>query len=165
MKNVSEGKGKSVHPFAFTKYVYAASVFRALNNKLRQKILLFIYTNADATVPDMRVSVSDIYKQLGIEQSDCSDHLSLLRKAGIIYYILDGKCRYYYINNDMINVINSTANILHNTRDVDRRHLNLKSIMFEDNRDVPTVISTLLPGHHDALEDPTNTVVIARPKH
>jgi hypothetical protein len=68
---------------------------KALNHKLRQKILATI-EKADA------ITVTDIYVKLRIEQSVASQHLAILRKARIVNTTRKGKCIYYTIDYNRI---------------------------------------------------------------
>ena len=68
-----------------------ALIFRALNNKLRQKILNLI---AD----EESINVTEIYVKLRIEQSVASQHLAILRTAGFVLTKRDGKTISYSIN-------------------------------------------------------------------
>ena len=76
----------------------AALILRSLNHKLRQEILKFIN---DAR----KVTVTEIYVKLRLEQSVASQHLSILRKAGIVLTQREGKFIYYTINNKRIDDI------------------------------------------------------------
>src|SRR5215212_3047371 len=69
----------------------AALVLRAINHKLRQRILAFIHKNGNN-------SVSEIYKKLRLEQSVTSQHLAVLRKAGFVSTERDGQNIYYSVN-------------------------------------------------------------------
>lgn len=69
----------------------AALVLRAINHKLRQRILAFIHKNGNN-------SVSEIYKKLRLEQSVTSQHLAVLRKAGFVNTERDGQNIYYSVN-------------------------------------------------------------------
>lgn len=73
----------------------AALILRAVNHKLRQQILKLIYTNG-------KMTVTEIYVQLRLEQSVASQHLAILRKAGFVNTIRDGKFIYYSVNNDRL---------------------------------------------------------------
>jgi DNA-binding transcriptional ArsR family regulator len=77
----------------------AALVLRAVNHKLRQQILKLIdeYT---------RVTVTEIYLKLRLEQSVVSQHLAVLRKAGFVTTLRDGKFIYYSINPTRIEELN-----------------------------------------------------------
>ena len=69
----------------------AALVLRALNHKLRQQILSLIET-------EKKITVTEIYVKLRLEQSVASQHLAILRRAGIVVTQRDGKFIYYTVN-------------------------------------------------------------------
>lgn len=73
----------------------AALVLRALNHKLRQQILGLIDT-------ENRITVTEIYVKLRIEQSVASQHLAILRRAGIVVTQRDGKFIHYTVNHARI---------------------------------------------------------------
>ena len=77
----------------------AAMVLRALNHKLRQQIIITIYENK-------RLTVTQIYVKQRLEQSVASQHLSILRKAGIVSTERNGKFIYYTINSSRIIELN-----------------------------------------------------------
>ena len=77
----------------------AAMVLRALNHKLRKQIIITIYENK-------RLTVTQIYVGQRLEQSVASQHLSILRKAGIVSTLRDGKFIYYSVNYSRIEEIN-----------------------------------------------------------
>lgn len=68
-----------------------ALVFRAVNNKLRQQLLHLIHDNK-------RITVTEIYVKLRIEQSVASQHLAILRRAGVVLTERQGKYIFYTIN-------------------------------------------------------------------
>jgi DNA-binding transcriptional ArsR family regulator len=70
----------------------AALILRALNHKLRQQILSLINEQG-------KMTVTDIYVTLRLEQSVASQHLAILRKAGFVITERDGKFIYYSVNN------------------------------------------------------------------
>ena len=76
----------------------AALVLRALNHKLRQQILSLIET-------EKKITVTEIYVRMRLEQSVASQHLAILRKAGIVVTQRDGKFIYYTVNNKRIDQI------------------------------------------------------------
>ena len=80
----------------------AALVFRAINHKLRQQIVKFIQQNG-------KITVTQIYVKLRLEQSVASQHLAILRKAGFVNTERDGKFIYYSINHDRISGIHRVA--------------------------------------------------------
>jgi ArsR family transcriptional regulator len=52
--------------------------------------------------------VSDLEEFLNIRQSNVSQHLSLLRKLGIIDYYMDGRLRCYFLKDPLIpDIINT----------------------------------------------------------
>jgi DNA-binding transcriptional ArsR family regulator len=69
----------------------AALVLRALNHKLRQQLLKLIEE-------EKKITVTEIYVRLRLEQSVASQHLAILRKAGIVITQRDGKFIYYAVN-------------------------------------------------------------------
>lgn len=69
----------------------AAMVLRALNHKLRQQIVKLIDEQK-------KITVTEIYVKLRLEQSVASQHLAILRKAGIVTTDRDGKFIYYSVN-------------------------------------------------------------------
>ena len=76
----------------------ASMTLRALNHKLRQQIVKLIDENK-------RLTVTEIYIRLRLEQSVASQHLAILRRAGIVKTDRDGKFIYYSINNDRVSHI------------------------------------------------------------
>lgn len=77
----------------------AALILRAFNHKLRQQILKLIDTHE-------KITVTEIYVKLRIEQSVASQHLAILRKAEFVNTERDGKFIYYTINTDRMKELN-----------------------------------------------------------
>jgi DNA-binding transcriptional ArsR family regulator len=73
----------------------AALILRAINHKLRQQILRLIHQNG-------KMTVTEIYVKLRLEQSVASQHLAILRKAGYVHTLRDGKFIYYSVNYDRL---------------------------------------------------------------
>jgi DNA-binding transcriptional ArsR family regulator len=46
--------------------------------------------------------VSDMEELLGVGQSNVSQHLSLLRRAGLVDYFMDGKLRCYFLKDPRV---------------------------------------------------------------
>lgn len=69
----------------------AALVLRAVNHKLRQKMLQLIHQKT-------RISVTEIYMKLRLEQSVTSQHLAILRRAEIVNTEREGKRIYCSVN-------------------------------------------------------------------
>jgi ArsR family transcriptional regulator, virulence genes transcriptional regulator len=82
----------------FTNLKKAAMILRALNHKLRQQIIKLLDENK-------RLTVTEIYIQLRLEQSVASQHLAILRRAGIVKTERDGKFIYYTIGHERVQQI------------------------------------------------------------
>lgn len=83
----------------------AALVLRALNHKLRQQLLKLIEE-------EKKITVTEIYVRLRLEQSVASQHLAILRKAGIVSTERDGKFIFYTVNYKRVEEINRFVNDL-----------------------------------------------------
>ncbi|MCC7401999.1 MAG: helix-turn-helix transcriptional regulator [Chitinophagaceae bacterium] len=77
----------------------AALILRAINHSLRQQILKLIDENG-------KMTVTEIYVQLRLEQSVASQHLAILRKAGFVNTDRDGKFIYYSVNHNRLDDLN-----------------------------------------------------------
>lgn len=77
----------------------ASLVFRAMNHQLRQEMIRMIDKNG-------HVTVTDIFVEMRLEQSVASQHLAILRRAGIVLPERDGKFVYYKLNTDRLSMIN-----------------------------------------------------------
>ncbi len=73
----------------------AAMILRALNHKLRQQIVKLLDESK-------KLTVTEIYIQLRLEQSVASQHLAILRKAGIVSTERDGKFIYYTVSDQRV---------------------------------------------------------------
>src|SRR5687767_1168473 len=76
----------------------AALILRAVNHKLRQQIMKLIHQSE-------RMTVTEIYVKLRLEQSVASQHLAILRKAGFVNTVRDGKFIYYSVNQDRLDQV------------------------------------------------------------
>lgn len=83
----------------------AALVLRALNHKLRQQILSLIQT-------EKKITVTEIYVRMRLEQSVASQHLAILRRAGIVTTKREGKFIYYGINHKRLEEVGRLADEL-----------------------------------------------------
>lgn len=77
----------------------AALVLRAMNHKLRQQMIKLLDENE-------KMTVTEIYVKLRLEQSVASQHLAILRRAGIVITQRDGKFIYYSINYKRVAEVN-----------------------------------------------------------
>ena len=76
----------------------AVLVLRAVNHKLRQQIIDLLEENE-------KMTVTDLYIKLRLEQSVASQHLAILRRAGVVATERNGKFIYYCVDKDRINHI------------------------------------------------------------
>jgi DNA-binding transcriptional ArsR family regulator len=76
----------------------AAKIFRAINHPLRLNLVRLIEEHG-------RLSVTQIYFKLRIEQSVASQHLAILREAEVLHANRDGKNIYYALNPSRLNAI------------------------------------------------------------
>ena len=78
----------------------AALVLRAVNHKLRQRML-------DLLDENKRMTVTEIYVKLRLEQSVASQHLAILRSAGVVQTERNGKFIFYSVNRNRLGQISS----------------------------------------------------------
>lgn len=84
-ENVSEVK------IDFLNVKKAALILRALNHKLRQQMIQLLDEK-------QKMTVTELYVQLRLEQSVASQHLAILRRAGVVTTTREGKFIYYSVN-------------------------------------------------------------------
>jgi DNA-binding transcriptional ArsR family regulator len=84
----------------FLRLKKAATILRALNHKLRQLLVKLIDEN-------QKITVTEIYVNLRLEQSVVSQHLAILRRAGIVLTQREGKFIFYSLNYKRLKEINS----------------------------------------------------------
>ena len=85
----------------------AALILRAVNHKLRQQILKLIDEQG-------KITVTEIYVKLRLEQSVASQHLAILRKAGFVKTERDGKFIYYSVSSSRLEELNQFVESLLN---------------------------------------------------
>ena len=76
----------------------SSMILRALNHNLRQSMLKLLEQQT-------RLTVTEIYIQLRLEQSVASQHLAILRRAGTVKTIREGKYIYYELHNKRLDEI------------------------------------------------------------
>jgi DNA-binding transcriptional ArsR family regulator len=81
----------------------SAEVLRAVAHPLRMKILEFIDKNDE-------INVNKIYNTLNLEQSITSQHLRILRLAGLVITQRDGKYIHYSIDYDKLSGVVDSVN-------------------------------------------------------
>jgi DNA-binding transcriptional ArsR family regulator len=83
----------------------ASLILRALNHKLRQQIVKMLDDKS-------KVTVTEIYQHLKLEQSVASQHLAILRRVGIVKTQREGKFVYYNINQERLEQIQKVVDQL-----------------------------------------------------
>ncbi|NNC94367.1 MAG: helix-turn-helix transcriptional regulator [Chitinophagales bacterium] len=78
---------------------YASDVMRAIAHPLRLKIIEFIDKNK-------KINVNKIYNTLRLEQSITSQHLRIMRDAGVVLADRNGKFIYYSLDYKKLKHIN-----------------------------------------------------------
>ena len=84
----------------FLRLKKSAMILRALNHKLRQQLLKLIDEQ-------QKITVTEIYINLRLEQSVVSQHLAILRRAGIVATKREGKFIFYSLNYKRLQEINT----------------------------------------------------------
>jgi DNA-binding transcriptional ArsR family regulator len=82
---------------------YSCELMRALAHPLRLKILDFLDKNVD-------INVNQIYNSLNLEQSITSQHLKILRLAGVLDVKKNGKYMNYTINYEILQKAEAAVN-------------------------------------------------------
>ena len=85
------GSSKSAIKIDYAELKRAAGVLRSVNHKLRQQILQLLEENG-------RLTVTEIFVRLRLEQSVASQHLAILRHSNVVKTERDGKFIYYALN-------------------------------------------------------------------
>ena len=78
---------------------------RAVNHKIRRQILKLLEEKN-------KLSVTEIYQKMKLDQSVASQHLAALRKAGVVKTERDGKFIYYMIDENRVEEISNLINDL-----------------------------------------------------
>jgi DNA-binding transcriptional ArsR family regulator len=83
----------------------AEIIIKALNHKLRLQVIRLLHEKDELTV-------TEIYMKLRIEQSVASQHLAILRRAGIVKTRREGKFIFYNLHVNRIEEIFKIAKTL-----------------------------------------------------
>jgi len=81
----------------------ASEIMRAISHPLRLKIIQFIDQHGS-------IHVNKIYNNLKLEQSITSQHLRILRSAGLVDTVKEGKFRHYHLNYGQLGKVKSALN-------------------------------------------------------
>jgi DNA-binding transcriptional ArsR family regulator len=93
--SVTLKKGKKDIELDYAELRKAVLVLRAVNHKLRQSIIELLDEND-------KLSVTDLYVKLRLEQSVASQHLAILRRAGVVNTEREGKFIHYSLNRERL---------------------------------------------------------------
>ncbi len=88
-------KGKQEIQLDYAELRKAVLVLRAINHKLRQRMIDLLEENE-------KMTVTDIYIKLRLEQSVASQHLAILRRAGVVATERQGKFIFYGLDKDRL---------------------------------------------------------------
>ena len=91
-------KGANDIPLDYAELRKAVLVLRAINHKLRQRII-------DLLDDSENLTVTDIYIKLRLEQSVAAQHLAILRRAGVVKTDRQGKFIHYSLDKDRLTQI------------------------------------------------------------
>ncbi len=91
MQSVVLNASKAALKVDFIHTKKASLILRSINHKLRQQIIKLLDEQ-------QKMTVTEIYVKLRLEQSVASQHLAILRRAGIVATSRDGKFIYYSVN-------------------------------------------------------------------
>jgi DNA-binding transcriptional ArsR family regulator len=91
-------KGKEEIHLDYAELRKAVLVLRAINHKLRQRVIDLLEENE-------KMTVTDIYIKLRLEQSVASQHLAILRRAGVVATERQGKFIFYGLDKDRLGQI------------------------------------------------------------
>ena len=85
----------------------AALVFRSINHPLRQQMLRLLHQNG-------KMTVTELYVKLRLEQSVASQHLAILRKSGIVATERRAKNVFYSVNYSQLDHLHDVTSSLIN---------------------------------------------------
>jgi DNA-binding transcriptional ArsR family regulator len=91
-------KGKKDIHLDYSELRKAVLVLRAVNHKLRQQMIQLLEENK-------KMTVTEIYVKLRLEQSVASQHLAILRRAGVVITERQGKFIYYSLDHERLSQI------------------------------------------------------------
>ena len=98
----SIAENDNFHDINYRNIKKASFVLTAIKHEQRHELMKIIHENKKYTV-------TELYIKMGMEQSVISQHLAILRKAGIISSNREGKYIFYSINSERIAEINRFA--------------------------------------------------------
>jgi DNA-binding transcriptional ArsR family regulator len=88
------------------KLTLAAEMLKAIAHPMRITIVSFLEG-------DKKLTVTEIYEKLGIEQSATSHHLGILKSKGVLASTRDGKNTYYFLKHAALSGVLSAIESCH----------------------------------------------------
>lgn len=76
----------------------AALILRAINHPLRQSLMQLIHRSG-------KITVTELYRKMNLEQSVTSQHLAILRKAGFVSTERDRRFIFYTVNYERLHFV------------------------------------------------------------
>ena len=92
-------------PIQAIQFKKGALVFRAINHPLRRQILQLLHENG-------RMTVTQLFIKLRLEQSVTSQHLAILRKALLVNRERQGKFIFYSTNYQRLKHVHQIAELI-----------------------------------------------------
>ena len=105
LTSLTLNNGKSTVKINYLQTKKAALILRALNHKLRHQMLKLLDDNK-------KMTVTELYVKMRLEQSVASQHLAILRRANIVITERDGKFIHYALNHNRIAAVAKFVNEL-----------------------------------------------------
>jgi DNA-binding transcriptional ArsR family regulator len=93
-------KGKTEIQLDYAELRKAVLVLRAVNHRLRQKMIDLLEENG-------KMTVTELYIKLRLEQSVASQHLAILRRSGVVVTERQGKYIFYSLDKERLAQISS----------------------------------------------------------
>jgi DNA-binding transcriptional ArsR family regulator len=97
--SVSESGHTGVAKINYVEVKKGAAILRSINHKLRQSIIKLLEEKD-------KLTVTEIYVKLRVEQSVASQHLAILRRAEFVKTTREGKNIHYSLNHDRLEEVN-----------------------------------------------------------
>lgn len=79
-------------------------LLRSVNHKVRQRMIEIIGQGK-------KIVVTDICNELNLDQSAVSQHLAVLRQAGVVKTERQGKYIFYFLNKEKLNLIQTLVQL------------------------------------------------------
>lgn len=98
MDTLQPGKAVNELPIDLLLLKKAAFLLRAINHRLRQQVLRHLHRQGETCV-------TDLYQTLHLDQSVASQHLSILRQAGVVITRRKGKHILYSVNDARLDAL------------------------------------------------------------